>query len=110
MNPDGALMRSHGGDDGTAILLHRHAFFFGRTKSDLFGLTVGKALAPQMAPPVDISREIHPRAIGRPVSRRACAAGADGANRKAPVERDEPAWPPLSRSVHLDDQGRFAIG
>src|ERR1035438_7984333 len=101
MDPDGAFMNADGGDDGAAVRLDRNALFFSGAVSDLLRITIGKALAPEMALAGDLGDEIHPRATGRPAGGCACAVRSYVSGRGGAVERDDHAGSPASCLVHL---------
>src|SRR5258705_11859769 len=103
-------MHSHGGDDGTAILLYGDTFGFNRARRDQLWHSAWKWLAPQMAMLVQGGREIHPRAIRGPADRCARSWGPYGAHVEAAVEGNQAAARPLPVFVHLDHQGCPVVG
>src|ERR1700736_1496135 len=110
VNPDGALMHTHGGDDGTAIFFHGDAFGLDRTRRDLRWLSALRTLAPQMAVPVHQSGEIHPRAIRGPTRGGARSWRTYWYGVESAVEGNQAAMSPLPVFVHLHHQGFFMVG
>src|SRR6185503_2716082 len=103
MNPDGAFLHTQRSNNGAAIRVYRQPFRFHRAGRDLLGLSVRKALAPQVTVPVHGSREIHPRSIWRPTGGSARSLGTYWYGFEIAIERDKTARCPASYFIHLDN-------
>src|SRR5258708_37913362 len=78
------------------------------SERSLWGLSVGKTLAPKIRVSANLSGEIHPVPARGPRRGKTRTRGPDGTARRAAVERHE-ATTPIGRSVHLYNQHAFSI-